>query len=117
MKTYHEQIKHPRWQKRSAEVKAAANWRCEDCGAGDKQLSAHHTAYIPSRLIWEYDATLLMSLCDGCHKLRQSREDAFRVALGEITRFLKPEDLEAEVWELLGNLRLRQTQRMAEAFS
>jgi len=116
VKTYHEQLKDPRWQRKSAEVKAASNWRCEDCGTREKQLSAHHTAYVPGRLIWQYDCALLMSLCDDCHVFRQSREDAFRVALGEITRFIKPEDLESEVWAILGALRLRQTQRLAEAF-
>lgn len=120
MKTYypyHEQLKHPKWQKRAAEVKAAANWTCEDCGSRDKQLTAHHTAYVTRRMAWEYDAALLMCLCMDCHEWRQTREDAFRVALGELTRFLKPSELESEVWGILGDLRLKQTQRMAEAFS
>lgn len=115
--TYREQLRHPRWQKKAAEVKAAANWRCEDCGSGERQLQAHHSVYLTERYLWEYDASLLMCLCDECHKWRQSREDAFRVSLGHITRFLKPAVLEEEVWEILENVRLRQTQRYAESFS
>lgn len=115
--SYWDQLRDPRWQKKSAEVKQAAGWRCEDCGAKDKQLSAHHSAYISGTPVWQYDGSLLMCLCDDCHKWRQSCEDAFRVHLGHITRFLTPTELEQEVWEILDAVVSRRNERMAASFS
>lgn len=77
----------------------------------------HHTAYITGRKAWDYPGELLMCICSECHPIRQSREDAFRVAIGRITRFMKPEHLEEEVWRILDEAAARETQRLAEAFS
>lgn len=115
--TYADKLKDRRWQKKRLEVLHAAGWICEDCGSNEKtQLDVHHTAYVSGRNPWEYDGALLMCLCHECHEWRQAREDAFRVALGETTRFLKRDVLEMEVWDFLRALRLRQTERMASAF-
>lgn len=115
--SYKEQLQHPLWQKKAAEVKRRADWKCEDCGRRDRQLHAHHTAYVPGMALWNYDWCLLMCLCDLCHESRQRKEDAFRVGLGQITRILAPEQLDQEVWRILQDVSVRETSRLAEAFS
>lgn len=66
--TYQEQIKHPEWQKKRLEVLEANSFTCEDCGATEKQLHVHHPYYKKFALIWEYDVSELMCLCNECHE-------------------------------------------------
>lgn len=81
------------------------------------QMELHHTAYITGMLLWDYPNTLLMALCRPCHEWRQSREDAFRVAIGEMTRCMAPEELEDEVWRILDEIRTANAARKAGLFS
>ena len=115
--TYSDRLKDPRWQRRRLEAMQAANFSCEDCGRRDQELQIHHTAYIRDANPWEYGAEHIMCVCSVCHQTRQKFEDTFRLALGETTRFLKPAQLEAEVWTILRDVRFRETQRLAEAFT
>jgi hypothetical protein len=115
--SYTEQRKDPRWQKRRLQVLEAANWRCEDCNRADLTLDVHHTAYKTGSMPWEYPAELLMVDCEKCHEKRQILEDSIRIALGKITRFMTLEEIEKEVWEMVGQMSVRQTQRYAEAFT
>jgi len=117
MKTYSDKLKHPLWQKKRLEILRIADFQCEDCGRRDQELQVHHCAYISGLNPWEYDSALLMCICDSCHARRQSKEDAMRVSLGKITRFLSPERIEAEAWSLVEQMSLRETARMAESFS
>jgi len=114
---YTAKLKDPRWQKKRLDILNLANWRCEDCRRGDRQLEVHHCAYVPRTEPWEYDAALLMCLCGECHEFRQQREDSLRVNLGRVTRFLTPSELEGEAWQLVQEMATRQTKRLAESFS
>jgi hypothetical protein len=109
---YEEKLKDPRWQKKRLLILQAANWRCEDCGRHDRTLEVHHTVYISKFEPWDYDITTLMCLCWECHEIRQQRENAFRVALGKITRFLPMASLENEVWRILQDVSRRETERL-----
>jgi hypothetical protein len=115
--TYPERLKDPRWQKLRLMILQSANWRCEDCGCGDKELQVHHCAYMTGKEPWDYPADLLMCVCPACHQWRQQREDALRVSIGKITRFLGRDQLEAEAWRMVGEMAGRETDRMAEAFA
>jgi hypothetical protein len=101
MLSYSEKLRDPRWQRRRLEVMNAADWRCEDCRCARdaKPLDVHHCAYLGQP--WEADDGLLMALCRDCHAYRQEREDAFRVALGQITRRLPARELDRAVWRVL----------------
>lgn len=66
--TYFEKLRDPRWQKLSARVKEIAGWKCERCGAIDKNLQAHHRCYFPNREPWEYHPAMLQCLCFECHE-------------------------------------------------
>jgi 5-methylcytosine-specific restriction endonuclease McrA len=116
-KNYSEKLQDPRWQKLRLKIMDAASFRCEDCKAGDKQLEIHHTAYIAGKLPHEYDIALLMCLCADCHKKRQAVEDAIRVSMGKITRFLPLQQVESEAWNMVEQMSLRETERLAESFS
>ncbi len=67
-KSYWELLKHIRWQRKSAETKIRAGWRCQWCGSADKPLSAHHGYYEFGRAPWDYEDASLFSLCDKCHE-------------------------------------------------
>lgn len=64
---YKEQLKSPKWQKRRLEIYQRDNFTCQICGATDKQLHVHHLEYIHGNDIWDYDDSLLITLCDNCH--------------------------------------------------
>jgi hypothetical protein len=113
---YSRKLQDPRFQKLRLLILSAANWKCEDCSSGTIEFQLHHCAYIRGKEPWQYGIDLLMCLCDTCHKKRQDRENAFRVALGRITRHLPPEQLEDEVWRMLEEVSRRETNRLAEPF-
>lgn len=75
MSTYSEQLKHPQWQKRRLEVLQAANFSCQRCGDTERQLHAHHKAYVRGRLPWDYPADMLECLCDPCHELAHEQKN------------------------------------------
>jgi len=115
--TYSEKLKDPRWQKKRLEIMQAAGFACEDCNRKDQELQIHHCAYIRALQPWEYGVDLLMCLCAGCHKHRQDRDEAFRVALGRILRFVKRDNYEQEAWRIIHDVQLRETVRQAAAFN
>lgn len=115
--TYSQKLQDPRFQKLRLEVLNFTDFKCEDCGRKDKSLHIHHTVYVSGREPWEYELDTLMSLCPDCHKHRQGREEAMRLALGKLTRHFTVEELETEVWILLKEISLRETERYAESFS
>jgi 5-methylcytosine-specific restriction endonuclease McrA len=117
MKTYQEKLKDPRWQKKRLEILQVCNFSCEDCGCRDKELQIHHCFYIKGMEPWEYDISLLMCLCPEHHVQRQKVQDAIYVSLAKIMRFLKPAQAEAEAWNIIEALSVRETARLAEAFS
>lgn len=66
--TYLEKLRDPRWQRLSAIVKERAEWKCERCGATDKNLQAHHKLYRKGIEPWEYEPWEFECLCFDCHE-------------------------------------------------
>ena len=114
--TYSEKCKLPQFQQWAAEIKGIAGWACEDCGTRERQLHAHHTAYIFGMDPWDHGTDLAMCVCSTCHEKRQQLENAFRVALGRITRHIPLNRLEDEVWKILREVSDRENERLVEAF-
>lgn len=102
--TYSEKLKDRRWQALAAKVKDKANWKCEDPDCQSPQesnLQVHHVAYIPKFDPWEYDESLLIALCEDCHKRRQPLENECRLMLGKSLRNVPSRRLEAFTWSLI----------------
>ena len=56
-----------RWESVAVEAKAAARWRCAECGRATVELEAHHLVPVsvdPSRA---FDLANIRPLCRGCH--------------------------------------------------
>jgi hypothetical protein len=68
MAEFWEQYKRPEWQKKRLEVMEAAGFACQECGSKEKTLNVHHKFYVKGRKPWEYEATDLQCLCEGCHQ-------------------------------------------------
>lgn len=73
--SYYEQLKHPKWQKRRLEILNASNFKCKRCGAGDDTLHVHHRHYVKGRMVWEYDDSELIALCEFCHQEEHDKSD------------------------------------------
>lgn len=65
--THKEQLKDPRWIKKSKKVKDRDNSRCQKCGIKSK-LEVHHHRYLKFRLLWDYPDEYLITLCRDCHQ-------------------------------------------------
>lgn len=82
--TYSDKLRDPRWQKKRLTILDRDGWKCLSCGSSDKQLQVHHVVY---RRIdpWEYPDSVLQTLCEPCHKIRQElcdkSADALRMAI------------------------------------
>ena len=64
---YEEQLKDPRWKKKSGEIKARDEFTCQKCGDFTK-LEVHHIRYIKGLMLWEYEDSYLITLCRKCHQ-------------------------------------------------
>lgn len=67
-KTYSEKLKDPRWQRKRLEILARDNFECRHCHSKEKSLHVHHKLYRKGANPWEYEADLLLTLCEDCHK-------------------------------------------------
>ena len=65
---YHDQLKHPEWQKKRLEVMEYCGFECQLCGDKDTQLNVHHPFYRRGAMIWQYTKEELQCLCEKCHK-------------------------------------------------
>ena len=74
--TYKDQLRHPKWQKRKAEILLRDNYTCKNpkCCATDKNLQVHHLEYLGNLLAWEYPDDMLITLCEDCHDAERGRE-------------------------------------------
>lgn len=97
---YIAQLQGQEWKRRADEIRAAANNKCEDCGA-IWDLDVHHCHYIRGWRAADYSGDLLICVCRGCHEVRQSRERAIHLALARILRFVPPARMERIAWRLI----------------
>jgi len=65
---YSEKLKDPRWQKKRLEVFQRDEFECKLCGSKENTLQVHHLIYFKNRNPWEYDNSLLITLCNNCHE-------------------------------------------------
>jgi len=68
-KTYSEQLKDPRWQKKRLEIMSRDNFKCMECGSGKSTLNVHHIKYEKGNAPWQYEDSNFKTLCDNCHSL------------------------------------------------
>lgn len=73
--TYKEQLRHPKWQKKKAEILIRDNYTCQNknCCSTDNNLQVHHFDYISGILAWEYPNDMLTTLCEECHDAETGR--------------------------------------------
>lgn len=71
-KTYYEQLRDPRWQRRRLEIMQRADFECENCGVKDQTLNVHHKLYRKNAAPWDYENHELTCLCEGCHEAEHS---------------------------------------------
>ena len=64
---YIELLKSPKWQKKRLEIMEIDCFRCLLCADDSNQLHVHHIYYEYEKVPWDYDADLLVTLCDVCH--------------------------------------------------
>lgn len=81
--SYADDLKHPLWQKCRLRVLEAARWRCARCGDAERQLHAHHKAYIRGRRPWEYPQDMLECLCDPCHTKAHAERNLLDLAIAK----------------------------------
>lgn len=81
--SYADDLKHPLWQRCRLRVLETAGWRCSRCGDDDRQLHAHHKAYIRGRRPWEYPLDMLECLCDECHSKAHAERDLLDLAIAK----------------------------------
>lgn len=47
---------------------------CMDCGTQTETLHVHHCLYVSGKDPWDYDESLLRTLCHECHESRHDME-------------------------------------------
>lgn len=82
---YHEQIKHPLWQRKRLEVLELNGFKCQDCGAKEEELHVHHPFYKRGAMIWDYETNDLRCLCHKCHKEIHVIDEQIKTRLSDYT--------------------------------
>lgn len=100
---YATKLQDARWQKRSAELKTKANWKCQDAGCQREHspLQAHHIYYEKGRDPWDYPDEAFLVLCDECHADRQKLERTIKRELSIALRGVPIRRLEKVAWRLI----------------
>ena len=77
-KNYSDLLKSPKWQKKRLQIMSRDKFTCKLCGDTETQLHVHHKEYINGNNPWDYDNTLLITLCEDCHQEieKLKKEDA-----------------------------------------
>jgi hypothetical protein len=75
-KTYSEKLKDPRWQRKRLEILDRDNFTCRHCRSKSETLHVHHSFYKKNADPWDYDSKHLVSLCEECHGLVESRRES-----------------------------------------
>jgi hypothetical protein len=91
---YHEQIKHPLWQKKRLEVLEANNFTCQECGGTETTLNVHHPFYKRGAMIWDYEINELKCLCEPCHKEEHELDEKLKQSCVLLTK--------RDKWKTLG---------------
>lgn len=86
---YHEQMKHPLWQKKRLEVLEANSFQCEECESKDVELHVHHPYYKRGAMIWDYAVEELKCLCNKCHKDTHSIDEIIKQELSFLSIYEK----------------------------
>lgn len=85
--TYSQKLRDPRWQKKRLLILERDGWKCQCCGATDKNLQVHHV-YYAKRDPWDYPDNAYQTLCEDCHFERQnvidSLIDKIRLSLKDV---------------------------------
>lgn len=80
-KSYSDLLKSPKWQKKRLQILKRDKWKCKLCGDEETMLQIHHKEYINGQDPWNYDNSLLVTLCSDCHleveKLKKEYPDIY----------------------------------------
>lgn len=82
---YREKLRDDRWRKKSKLIRDGAGNKCQDCGASDVVLEAHHCWYRYGLEPWQYPLDALRCLCRACHAARPSEEYRLRELAARLT--------------------------------
>ena len=66
---YAEKLRHPLWQKKRLEILSRDEFCCTLCGDHETELHIHHKEYKRGSEPWEYEDSVLQTLCKHCHAL------------------------------------------------
>lgn len=90
--SYSAKLRDARWQKRAAQIKANALWKCEHCPS-TFDLQVHHVLYLIGVEPWDHPDCLLMCLCGPCHVERQELEQTLFTNIADVIRNKTNEEL------------------------
>ena len=79
-------LKDPRWQKKRLEIFERDEWTCQICDSKETTLCVHHRVYLKDKEPWEYDNSLLVTLCEDCHEEESKQIKSYLYALESIFR-------------------------------
>jgi hypothetical protein len=85
-KTYSEKLTHPKWQRKRLEILNRDGFKCVLCGNEEMQLQIHHKEYKKGNQPWEYQNSVLVTLCKCCHRVVEDLKASYTFPL-KVLRF------------------------------
>ena len=65
--SYKEKLTDKRWLVLTTRILRRDSYRCRDCGETSANPQIHHRYYMPGCEPWDYDESVLSTLCPSCH--------------------------------------------------
>lgn len=87
---YSERLRDPRWQRKRFEILTRDKWTCRGCRDKDHNLQVHHKRYERGKMPWEYDNSLLLTLCETCHTRVTALTDKAAALLSDFNLYELP---------------------------
>jgi hypothetical protein len=88
-KSWAEQCKDPRWQKKRLEIMERSVFECDNCGDKETTLNVHHTYYDKGLSAWEYPDESLKCYCEKCHEREHDRDNKLSLAMRKLWTYEK----------------------------
>lgn len=95
---YSKLLRDPRWQKKRLEILNRDKFQCVLCGNDNETLHVHHKIYKSGKKPWEYENSLLVTLCDGCHENEKNNMEHY---LNCLHFYLKDKFFSSDIFNIM----------------
>lgn len=94
-KSYSDELKDPRWQKKRLEILNRDEFTCQMCSDSESTLHVHHKRYIKGVKPWDYASHDLATVCENCHEEAHELMEKSAALMSSLTLYGMPTSIQS----------------------